>query len=252
VAFAVVVGEANDLLAQALSASLTQRGLQAQFIDAADLALQPIQLRNTEARLNGRGIDVAVFLAEANRSFGGDFTVEDRDFCDAEVRAIWLALLNLPSVKTLTRWTAEEWASMGGWAIWRRRLSGAGIPLTSMSFGSAPDAAAARWFPFTSTRTHTLPGGLGRRVLVPPLTGQEPVSSAIWCCGQVIAGPDLDVVRACGSVLENYGTRLASITLDEEGRVFACASRLHISDMTLAIRVADRAAEQLCADLSGR
>jgi hypothetical protein len=68
----------------------------------------------------------------------------------------------------------------------------------------------------------------------------------------VVAGVENEVVRLAGRVMEQYGTRLASITLDETGRVFACTSHPHITDLALAGTVADRIAEQLYADLSCR
>jgi hypothetical protein len=250
--FGVVVGAVADPLAESVATSLDQRGIETRRIDASRLALEPVALDADSATLDGRTIDAAIFLAEPMASFGGDFVPEDADFCDAEVRATWLALLNLPSVATVTRWTAEEWASLGEWAIWRRRLLTEGVPCSPLAFGVDPTDGDIRWMPFSSSDTHAVPGPVGRRLMVPPLTSAQPTTASIWCCGQVIAGPDSEIVHRCGRVLERYGTRLASIVLDERGAVFACGSRLQILDESTAHAVAESVSDQIHADLSGR
>jgi hypothetical protein len=251
-AFGVVVGADADPLAEAVTASLSSRGVDTRRIDASQLALEALELDRDGATLGGRTIDAAVFLAEPTASFGGDFAREDAEFCDAEVRATWLALLNLPSIATVTRWTAEEWTSLGEWAIWRRRLLADGVACTALAFGMDPADGGTRWVPFSSSETHSLPGPAGRRMLVPPQTSAQPAGTSIWCCGRVVAGTDSQTVHRCGQVLERYGTRLASIVLDQDGAVFACASRLQVVDEPTVISIAESVADQLHADLSGR
>jgi hypothetical protein len=251
-AFGVVVAEDADPLAEAIASALIERGVETRLVLASQLALEAIAFDASTATLGGRVVDAAVFLAEPTASFGGDFTHEDAEFCNAEVRAAWLGLLNLPSVATVTRWTAEEWGSFGEWAIWRRRLLSEGIACSPIAFGTGPLDEHARWVPFSSAGTHPVPGPLGRRVLALPVTSAKPATTSIWCCGRVVAGSESALIDRCGDVLESYGTRLASIVLDRDGAVFACTSRVDIrGERTIAL-VAQAVAGQLHVDLARR
>jgi hypothetical protein len=251
-AFGVVVADDADPLAEAIASALIERGVETRLVPVSQLALEAIAFDAATATLGGRVVDTAVFLAKPTASFGGDFTHEDAEFCNAEVRAAWLGLLNVPSVATVTRWTAEEWASFGEWAIWRRRLVSEGIACSPIAFGTGPPAEHARWMPFSSAGTHPVPGPLGRRLLALPVTGAEPAKTSIWCCGRVVAGTESALIDRCGEVLESYGTRLASIVLDSNGAVFACTSRVDIRDEQTISLVALTVAGQLHADLARR
>jgi hypothetical protein len=196
----------------------------------------------------------SIFLPSPLTRFIVDFDAADRDFCDAEVRAVWLAIINMDSVATVTRWSPEEWTSLGEWAIWRRRLIEADVPVTPMSFGAVAteDASAERWLPFSSATTHSIPGKLARGSLAPAIARCGVGASAIWCCGEIVAGPDLEPVRRAAAVVAEHRIGLAAITLDDQHRVLACTSRPEIRIPAHAHRIGARIAERLHDDVSHR
>jgi hypothetical protein len=248
-----VVADAADPLAREVSGALARRRFTVKDVEAHRLALLPVALFLETARVEGQPLDALVFLTDPITSFTADFAHEDRDFCDAEVRATWLAILNLPTVATVTRWLPEEWSSLGEWAIWRRRMISHGVCVSPMSFGANGDAASdSTWFPFSSGAAQRVPGRFGRRALGPAVSQARLATSTIYCCGEIVAGPDTPQVRRAVAVLELYGTQLAAIMLDEEGRVLMCTSRPAICEISLAHAVAEKVAEHLDAAVSRR
>jgi hypothetical protein len=250
---ALVVADAADPLARIVSGALALRQFTVRDVEAGQLALLPLVLFSERVRVDGHFLDAVAFFTDPTTSFSADFAGEDRDFCDAEVRATWLAIVNSPAVATVTRWRPEEWSSLGEWAVWRRRMIDHGVCVSPMSFGENGDTSVdATWFPFSSGTAHRIPGLFGRRSLAPAVSGARLAASSIYCCGEIVAGPDTPHVRSAVAVLEQYGTRLAAIMLDEQGRVLMCTSRPAIPEGSVACLVAEKIAEYLDAAVSHR
>ena len=78
-----------------------------------------------------------LFRVSPELTFSDEFEVSDQPFCDAEIRAIWLAALNLDSVLAVNKYDAMTWFEGSSWPVWRRKVIHVGIPVSKFLFGDA-------------------------------------------------------------------------------------------------------------------
>jgi hypothetical protein len=242
----LVVGPASDALTSRLIEAPMPNGFSILHVEPQRLASLSLTLHAGECQVAGRPLAAVLFRAHPAAAFACEYARADQPFVDSEVSAIWLAVLNLPSVWTLNRYDAEMWYDGLRWPVWQRRLESDGIPTTPFSIGGRVAARSdSRWLPY---------GGEGLQPVVDPRThallGSALVCSAgadraLMVCGRVIEGASCSAAVFLAEHLENMQIRLAEATFDDEGSVLQLNTLPAIEDSTTAATVSRRIVEKI-------
>ena len=216
---ALIVGAAGDSLTRDLPAALARRGWSAQTL--APERLSDLQLTLDCERLvaDGERVSAIVFRAATNAPFSASFDAEDHAFCDAETRAIWLGALNLPGLACFNRLDAIAWFETEHWAVWRRVLARAGVPLARCELGYAREDASRVWVPFSICSPQPDPGETIARAGGIARFREQRFTSTLIACGRVIDGPASGAIDAAIFALAKAGVQLAEIVSDERGEI---------------------------------
>ncbi|MEL7361561.1 MAG: hypothetical protein AAFN13_05785 [Bacteroidota bacterium] len=216
----VIVGSSADALASAVAASLRRRGADVLCADPFDLTGLRVSLYEERFTVEDRRVGAIVFRAPPDMSFSRSFRAEDRSFCDAETRALWLAASHLPSVLAVNRYGAGAWFGGTGWTRWRGLFLEAGLPLAPFAFGDVSDNEEHyHWHPYAAGQAHVAPGRATRRTLGAALTPSEQAQVSLVVRGEVVEGEALPAVSEAAVLLQDIGIHVASIATDGKGRV---------------------------------
>lgn len=206
-------------------------------VPARQLALVPLELDACDAAVAGRRVGALLFRARPGGDFAGGFAERDASFSSSEARAAWLAVMALPTVAVVNRFSAEMCFSFGEWPTWWRRVREAGITTAEIAAGGAEPPADARWLPWGGGVAR-VPSRRARRAFGAAMVGAGDIRHSTWCYGEVIAGPDAPAVRAIGGVLASHGVNLALIATTDDGRYVTCNP--HATLPAAAIAIASR------------
>jgi hypothetical protein len=234
----VVVAESDDLLTALVKTSLEARGDQVMAVSPGALGGLAVRLEGDAFRVEDERIGGILFRATPDTTFSDGFEAADRSFCDAEVRALWLAAMSLDSVCALNRYDAAAWFEGPYWPVWRRRLIASGIPVSPFAFGG--NGSAGWWYPYRSYRPQTLPGPAARRVLGSATSAAVPAQRTLAVDREVLAGDGCTSALAALRLLSEAGIRLAEVFTDRDGRLLAVDTLPLIADPSLAVEVSDR------------
>jgi hypothetical protein len=159
------------------------------------------------------------------------FVAEDAEFAAAEARAALLDVLSHPRVVPLNVPDPPTWFSMSTWRLWRERCQQAGVTTTRLVVGALTGSGLGEWSdaPYGSWLTNS--GALARpprrearaafaASVVPALE----TTSTLCAGGSVLAGPGGITVSAAAAVLNRYGIRFASVTVDEQDQLVSVDS----------------------------
>ena len=236
----VVVAESDDLLAALVKTRLEAQGDQVMAVPPGALGSLTVCLEGDVFRVEGQCIGGILFRVIPDMTFSDSFAAADRGFCDAEVRALWLAAMHLDSVCAINRYDAAAWFEGPYWPIWRRRLIAGGIPVSPFTFGGG--AQGEWWYPYRSHQPQTLPGPISRRVLGSATSAALPAQCILAVNGEVLVGDGHAPVLAALKLLSEAGIRLAEVLTDNDERVLAIDTQPLIVDPSLAAEVSGRLA----------
>lgn len=246
----ILVDDPSDPFTDSLAEALRARGYPVRRLPASQLAGLRVEVQIDRVLVEGRPLSALLFRASPHAFFGEGFAEGDSVFCSNEARATFLAVLHLPAVFVLNRPDAEQWYSASEWSLWRRRLKAEGVSVAPLVVGAPPADPGWRWLPWGGGVVRP-PGTAVRRTFASALVDAGRIEQSICCCGHLIDGPDVPAVRRASEVLTAYGTGLASITSDTEGRVVVCTSHPDIPE-PIVPRATDVIAEALYAHLHHR
>lgn len=250
-ALAVVIGDERDAITPALACALDHVGCEVVCLPSGRLAAQRVHVAADGAFVDGHPLAAVTFCTRPATNLSLGFAEQDADFCSAEARAAWLAVIHLPAVTTVNRWDPEVWYSASEWAIWRRRFGKAGVPQTPLVVGVPREGPDWTWLPWGGGGSVATPCPRACRALAPALAATDEVRVHVWCDGEVLEGLDIPVVQLAGAVLRRYGIRFATIATDRAQRVISCTTHLE-TPAYLASSVAQRLVEAIDEDLHCR
>ncbi len=168
-------------------------------------------------RVDGHDIGAILFREPPTATGVEDFVEEDRGFVLSEFSATWLAAAELPSVLSINRLGAEGWFEGGQWPVWQRRLGGASVDVSPLSFGDADSAAC--WRPYLGGE-RPVPVAAVRRALGSALGHAPAIASVLFVCGEPVGREKAPpAVSHAAVLLQAEGFLLVSIAHDAEGRV---------------------------------
>lgn len=235
----VIVAERGDLLAALVQNRLEAQGDQVMAVPPGALGSLAVRLEGDAFQVEDERIGGILFRAIPDTTFSDGFEAADRSFCDAEVRAVWLAATHLDAVCALNRYDAAAWFEGPYWPVWRRRLIADGIPVSPFTFGGS--GSADWWYPYRSHRPQALPGPAAGRVLGSATSAAYPAQRTLAVDGEVLVGDGCAAALSALRSLAEIGIRLAEVFTDGDGRVLAVDTLPLIADPALA-EVSDRIA----------
>jgi hypothetical protein len=207
-------------------------------LDGARLAETRITLGGGRLEVEGAPVAAVVFCCSSQSDFSAGFDAADQSFCDAEVRAQWLAVLRHPGLFAVNRVDAVAWFEAERWSLWRRSLGAAGLAVVPCELGARGDGSEGKvWLPFLGAAPRPLPGALAERALGCARIPQARWTSSTLACGAVVHGEDSAAARRAAVALARRGVELAELACDEQGRV-AWVDTLPALDDSAALRAA--------------
>jgi len=194
-----------------------------------------VRLEDGFCFVDGQRVGGLLFRCPAEAHFSRSFEESERSSADAEPRALWLAALHSKSVKAINRQDAAAWFDDSSWVVWRRRLAGAGVAVSSFAFGNEHLAGGRFWLPHYGVRLCPAPQCAVQRPLGAALTSSEPARTHLLVCGELLPdGARAQGVPAsvpgAGRVLARGDISIAELTTDEEGSVLWVDTVPHIAD----------------------
>jgi hypothetical protein len=237
-----IVSEVGDPVAARLPASLERRGLAATTTPVERLGDLRVTLAGDRFRVEGETVAAIVFRAGPLAPTSASFDTDDRGFCDAETRALWLGALHLPSVRSFNRLDAVAWFESEHWTVWRRLLAAFGVARTRCEFGGSRTRVEKRWLPFAACALQPDPGDAVARATGAGRFAAQHFARHLVACGRIVRGPGgASIVRAVHA-LALAGVALAEIVTDAAGDV-ACVDSFPRID-------GDRECDAVCAALA--
>jgi len=242
----LVVGSTSDALTRQFIEAAAPNGFSILHVEPRKLASLSLTLHAGECRVADRPVAAALFRAHPSATFSCEYARADQPFADSEVSALWLAVLNLPSVWTLNRYDAEMWYDGLRWPVWQRRLESAGIPTAPFSIGGRGAARHdARWLPYGGQASQPALDSRTHAVLGSALVCSAGADRALMVSGQVIDDASCSVAASLAECLETMEIHLAAATFDHEGSVLQLNTLPSIEDSTSAVTVSRRLMEKM-------
>ncbi len=235
----IIVSDYDDLLSNQVATTSEAQGVKVLRFLPNTLGDLNVCLRDDFFWVNGQPVGGILFRSSPNSTFSDGFDEDDQSFCDAEIRALWLAALHLDSILTMNQYDAAAWFEGSLWSSWRRCLIGAGIPVSPFAFGSVTSVEGL-WYPYGSQKAREMPGQATRGILgsAIALARQKQVSLVIN--QEVLAGKTTPSILATASLLEGLGVRFSGIVTDYQDRLLTIITRPTISNTNLAKLVSHR------------
>jgi hypothetical protein len=245
----VVVNVPEDSLANLIATKLQAQGTHVLHVTPDALGSLQTSLENDSFDVDGRPVGGILFRSSPNAFFSTGFKTEDQRFCDAEIRAAWLAALHLESVLAVNRYDAVAWFEGLDWPVWRRRLIQAGIPAAPFAVGDVASDPSYAWYPYVSHYAHSVPGAKTRKILGSALTQAVPAQVSLLVGDEIVAGKATPAVLAASELLRDAGVRIAEIVTDADERIITVNTLPMISDAQLGELVSQRIAGMYYAHL---
>jgi hypothetical protein len=175
--------------------------------------------------------------------------VSDQPFCDAEIRAIWLAALNLDSILAVNKYDAVAWFEGLNWPVWRRKLIHAGIPVSKFWFGDTTLRTSCVWYPYTSQEARPAPGYHAKRVLGSALTESTLIQKSLIIGKDIVAGKQTRSILSTAELLADAGVCIAEVATDAYDNIVTVNTQPTISDVHIENLVSYQIAEMYHAHL---
>jgi hypothetical protein len=248
----VIVARFGDSLAESVAVELRRRDVSVLRVHASTLADVNMQVTPDCVEIDGRRIEGIFFRSPPAVSFSEEFIAEDRDFCDIELRALWLAAFNTPGILAINRYDAGAWFEGSAWPVWRRLLLRDSIPSTPFRFGEIGVKPSWHWYPYANPSVLPLPGCMMQRTAAIAGSSFKMALRHLVFRQEVITGETHPTVVEVARVLARDGIQFAEIATDEEGRVMFVDTLPDLVDHTVIQCAAMRIGEAFYAHLHGR
>lgn len=248
----VVISHSEDKLSSLITAILHTQGIRVLSILPGSLGSRQISLQGDLLCIDSWPIGGVLFRVSPESTFSDEFEVSDQPFCDAEIRAIWLAAINLDSVLAVNKYDAMTWFEGLGWPVWRRKVIHVGIPVSKFLFGDASLQTSHVWYPYTSQQARPVPGYHTKRVLGSALTESTSVQNSLIVGKDIVAGKQTRSIRATAELLADAGIWIAEIATDFNDNILTVNTLPTIYDIPIENLVSQRIAEMFHAHLHSR
>jgi hypothetical protein len=235
----ICIREPGDELADAVGTELEERGICFRAIELAELGEVGIRIRGSACSIDGVPVAGVLSRGLPNLNIASRFGLLDQPFCNSELGAAWLAVLNLPSVLAINRYTAGMWYEHLHWQSFRGLLKEANIPTCTLTFGGdGCNEQGVRWLSYVSSEPVSTVNPTVHAHLGSALTLSQSASSALWVCGKRIHGAAGDNAEAAARYLNKMGVALVEIWTEPDGSIFLVNPQPSISDPRLLGRAA--------------
>ncbi len=235
-----VIGEQSDTLCRSLARALSADGVPVLRSTPGELSSLKVSLGEEMMLVEGQVVAGVFFHCHPDRCFSDGYVAEDRAFCDAETRAIWLSALNLGAVLAINRYDATAWFEGLGWASWRRRLREAGIPVADIHVGGGRHSTG-HWQLFASGHQRPLPRPEVQRCLAAAVTESEHSRSVVAVGGEILGGCSSPSAHAAAALLAEEGIWLAQLQLDQHGALLGVDPVPRVEDSASIQQITRRA-----------
>jgi hypothetical protein len=248
----VVISHPEDKLSVLITAILRSQGIRVMHILPGALTSSQISLRSNLLSISGFQIGGVLFRASPETPFSDEFELNDQPFCDAEIRAVLLAALNLESVLAVNKYDAMTWFEGLGWPVWRRKLIHAGIPVSEFQFGESALQESGAWYPYGSQNARAAPGYYTKKALGSALTESVPVQHNFIIGKDIVVGERTVTMIDTAEFLANAGVYIAEVTTDIHDNILTVNTLPTISNDQIASLVSYRITEIFNAHLHSR
>jgi len=247
--YVAIVGSKTDKLSKKVESTLSFQDTPVMHISPEDLGDLHVSLQGERFNVKGLQVRGILFRASPHSAFCESFVLKDQHFCDAEVRATWLAAFHLDSVLAINKYDAAAWFEGASWPVWRRRLIRTGIPVSSFQIGDVITTGLWFWYPYGSCIPRSAPKRIIRRIMGTALTLRNQKQTCLIVCNEVIAGEANSVVLDTYKLLEENGVCIAEIGTDSEGNIIYVNTQPKVLDSTSAEQAAHLIVGKLHAHL---
>lgn len=227
----LVISYPDDKLSRSVTRLLHAQGIQVLNTIPDTLGSRRISLQGDLLRIDGLPIGGVLFRVSPQSKFSDDFETFDQPFCDAEIRAILLAALNLDSILAINKYDATAWFEGLGWSTWRRALINSGIPVSELMFGDSPSKHLSVWYPYTGWEAKPVPGYHSKRILGSALTERGSLHNTLVLGKDIIAGKQVPSLIATVELLADMGISIADIVTDPSEKILTVNTIPLISDV---------------------
>jgi len=234
----VFVHEDGDVFVDALAERIEARGHSTRKIRACEVASVSFRWEERRVQIDGEQVSGLVFRASPDADFGLEFEEADVDFVNAEVKAIWLGLMQLP-LPVLNRLDAEVWYSMSEWPVWRRRFVDCGIPVAPLVVGSG-GRGERTWLPWGGGKLPE-PDAVSARALSCATTGAGEIEQVVFCEGEVLGHRSGHALSRAARAAKSWGITLMGVAVNVRDEIVMATSFPGL-DETLIPAVSDRVA----------
>jgi len=174
------------------------------------------------------------FRSPPDSFFSRSFVEEDQRFCDAEIRAVWLAALHLKSILAINQYEAEVWFQGACWPIWRHKLINFKdiIPISPYFFGDIDIERDGSWFwhPYANFHPREPPNPIIRQLLGSALVKIHQPQKNIAICGNIIEGKENSTIQSIMLLLKEMGINFSEIITDINNHLVYINTLPRISD----------------------
>jgi len=250
--YVAIVSNETEQLSKYVENALIERTIPVIRLTPGDLGDLQTSLQEEVFKIKGLQIRGLFFRVPTHSAFCLSFILEDQPFCDAEVRAAWLAACHLDSVLAINRYDAAAWFEGASWPIWRRKLIKARIPVSPFEMGDINSTDSWSWYPYGSCIPRSAPTRTIRRIFGTALTQRNQKNACLIVYNEVFSGKVNKVVLETYKLLETNGVCIAEISTDYEDNVICVNTQPKIDDDVIAEQVAQLIAGKLYEHLYRR
>jgi hypothetical protein len=248
----LIINYPGDELADAVTANLSNRDIRTIQIAPDTLGSRQIRLQDGTLYLDSVPIHGMFFRVSPDSKFSDGYQIDDQAFCDAEIRSVLLAALNLESMLAVNKYDATAWFEGLGWPTWRRKLIRAGIPVSEFLFGASDVSVRRVWYPYGSPNAMQAPDYHARRTLGSALTENTTVQKSLVLGKDVAVGRQAASICATAEWLAAQGVYLAEIVSDADDKILTVNTLPMIEKLATNKLVGHQIAEMFYAHLYGR
>lgn len=234
----VVVSKGSDLLSKFFSEELHLKNIEVKEISEDILGDVQLSLKREVLTIEGHPIIGILFRAIPSSTFTKNFIDEDQRFCDAEIRATWLAALHLDSILVVNRYDAIAWFEGVNWPVWRRRFIQGGLPVSRFIFGDFNVKGRWSWYPYKYSLPYPPPSKIMCQFMGSALTPYVKRHASLVVCNEIVSGEEKPSAIAASNFLTNKGIQIAKITSDQKGLIVTVDTQPEISEARIAKRAA--------------
>lgn len=245
----LVINHTEDRLSNSIATILQTQGVRVLPILPGVLGSKQIRLQGDFFCIEGEPVRGILFRVPPQSTFSNEFAANDQSFCDAEIRAILLAALNLESMLAINKYDAVTWFEGIGWPTWRRKLIAAGIPVAEFQFGDSDLNGRHVWYPYASLEARLAPGHHSRKMLGSALTERNPLQTSLIVGREIITGRQSPSILATAELLTSLGAGIAEVATDTDDRVVTINTLPLISDVEINDIVSLKISEMFHAHL---